>query len=289
MMTMSKTLITSREAKGLEIANFFDVVLNEAGLDQERGQRLIENGGEFQEGLKDLIKRFSVTNQFANEEVASGYGYLSGYKPKSVARQVKILNGLFPNLGSANKRLFGKPLPENAEGLFAIPRWECFSTTYNEAVVRVLDQIKLICGGKFYNYRENQLGPKFLRQHAKTVKAFSMLGEQQTGYEILVVACQFGLRHRGRSVRRAREVMNSLEFGLGAFANGCMILTHPERLQYYDDLWIDCAGDEFSDGGVGSFGHAPCFRFYGGKVLFDSRPLGAAFGNCGSSSGLLSQ
>jgi len=49
-------------------------------------------------------------------------------------------------------------------------------------------------------------------------------------HDILVVPAQFGLRHRGRSVRRVREVMNANEFGLGVFAIGIMLLTHPERL-----------------------------------------------------------
>jgi hypothetical protein len=32
--------------------------------------------------------------------------------------------------------------------------------------------------------------------------------------------------------------MNANECGLGAFAIGIMLLTHPERLKHYDDLWI---------------------------------------------------
>jgi hypothetical protein len=111
----------------------------------------------------------------------------------------------------------------------------------------------------------------------------------QKDHDILVVAAQFGLRHRGRSVRRAREVMNASEFCLGAFAIGIMLLTHPERLKHYDDLWIDCAGDEFSYGGDGQFGNAPCFSFDDVWVEFDTNFVVGANGSYGSASASVSQ
>jgi hypothetical protein len=104
------------------------------------------------------------------------------------------------------------------------------------------------------------------------------------------VPAQFGLRHRGRSVRRAREVFNASEFGLDTFAVGIMLLTHPERLQHYDDLWIDCAGDEYDDpGDDGRFSLAPYFCFSCGKVELLARRFDVAGGYCGSASGFVSQ
>ena len=85
------------------------------------------------------------------------------------------------------------------------------------------------------------------------------------------------------------RVMNSLQFGLGAFAVGCMLLTHPERLQHYDDLWVDCAGDEFSPDADGAFGMAPYFYSSGGALKFDTYFVGHAHGHCGSASGFVSQ
>jgi hypothetical protein len=143
--------------------------------------------------------------------------------------------------------------------------------------------------GNFYNCRDGQLGPQYLRQSAKSAKAFQKLGTEQKDHDILVVAAQFGLVHRGRSVRRAREVMNASEFGLGAFAVGIMLLTHPERLQHYDDLWIDCAGDEFSYDGDGRFGSAPCFGFDGDEVRFDAYDVRDTRGLYGSASASVSQ
>ena len=219
----------------------------------------------------------------------SSFGYLSGYKPKGITEQTNILRQLFPGVGFADEKIAEQPLPPNTEGWFAIPKWETMATTYGEAVQKVLDMIKETRGGKFYNYRDGKLGPQYLRQSAKSVKAFQKLGTEQKDHDILVVAAQFGLRHRGRSVRRAREVMNASEFGLGAFAIGIMLLTHPERLKHYDDLWIDCAGDEFSYDGDGRFDSAPFFRFYDGGVGFGADGVGGADGCYGSASASVSQ
>src|SRR5262249_26747840 len=106
---------------------------------------------------------------------------------------------------------------------------------------------------------------------------------------ILVVPCQFGLRHRGRSIRRAREAMTPSEFALGAFAAGMMLLTHPERLQHDDDLSIDCPGDKFSGEGSGEFEFAPYFSFRRERVGFDAHWCGIAQDVYGSASAFLPQ
>ncbi len=142
---------------------------------------------------------------------------------------------------------------------------------------------------KFYNYRDGQLGASFLRQHAKTAKMFQKLGDEQKDHDILVVPAQFGLRHKGRSVRRAREVFAANEFGLGAFAIGIMVLTHPERLVQWEQLHVDCTGDEFSPNADGDFSHAPLFRFGDGEVGFDAGWYDLAFGGYGSASAFVSQ
>jgi hypothetical protein len=267
-------------------------VLAELGLDNPGAQRVIEHGDEFAETIRlaalTSLKDLSVSDKFKNEEVTSSYGYLSGYKPKGITEQTNILRQLFPGIGFADEKIAEGELPKNTEGWFAIPKWQTVAPTYGEAVQKVLDMIKKTRNGKFYNYREGQLGQ--LRQSAKTASVFQKLGEEQKDHDILVVPAQFGLRHRGRSVRRAREVFASNEFGLGAFAIGIMILTHPERLMNYDDLWIDCAGDEFDDPDSDvRFDHAPCFRFHGGKVGFGASTVGRAGEDYGSASGVVPQ
>lgn len=270
-------------------------VLEELGLDSVGAQRVIEHGDEFARAMREAaitsLKDLSVTDRYKNEEVKSNYGYLSGYeKPKTITEQCNILRQIFPGVGYADESLAEGELPKHAEGWFAIPKWQTIAPTYAEAVQKVLDAIKEARNGKFYNYREGQIVSERLRQSAKTEAVFQKLAESQKDHNILVVPAQFGIRHRGRSVRRAREVMNANECGLGAFAIGIMILTHPERLQHLDDLWIDCAGDEFDhpDSDV-RFGRAPCFGFGGDKVRFGAYFVDGADGCCGSASGFAPQ
>ena len=270
-----------------------DLALGKTEAEQDGWQRVLEHGDELRDAIAEVVvaktKELSISNQFADEEAESNLGYLSGYKPKSIAEQLIVLRQLFPDISSVGEKLTGQSLPSNAEGYFVIPRREKIASTYGEAVQKVLDIIKQTRSGKFYNYRENCLGPQYLHQSAKTAKALQTLGDQQKDYDILVVPAQFGLRHRGRSVRRAREVMSVSEFGLNAFSIGIILLTHPERLQHYDDLWIDCAGDEYSDDGGGRFEGAPYFGFSDGGVKFGACSVGDADGLCGSASAFLPQ
>lgn len=282
---MSQTLITSRDPKGLHAVGLFEAVYNKSKLDDARAQRLNERGGELQDGIAKLIAELTMSNQFADEEIESSYAYPKGYKVKGITEQTNILRQLFPGIGFADEKIAQQPLPVNAEGWFAIPKWQTLAPTYGEAVKKVLAMIA--SKRKFYNYRDGQLGAEYLRQHAKTAKMFQKLGDEQKDYDILVVPAQFGLRHRGRSVRRAREVFQANEFGLGAFAVGIMLLTHPEREVQWEQLHIDCAGDEFAPGAGGVFSLAPIFRFRDGEVKFNAYWFDGAHGYFGSASAFL--
>lgn len=257
------------------------------GLDKDRLQKLIENGDEFRSLIITGIRKLSVSSQFVDEEVESSSAYPKSYKVKGITEQTNILRQLFPGIGNALEKIAEQPLPPSAEGWFAIPKWQTLAPTYNEAVEKVLAMIAMIRNGRLYNYCEGNLGPQRLRQHARTVVMWKKLGDQQE-QDILVVPAQFGLRHRGRSVRRAREMFNGSEFGLGSFAVGIMLLTHPERLQHYDDLWIDCAGDEYdAPCAEDVFSYAPYFKFDIGKVGFNIDWYSRAYEVYGSASGFL--
>jgi len=127
-----------------------------------------------------------------------------------------------------------------------------------------------------------------LRVHARTAHALDLIAETQKG-DILIVAAQLGMRHRGKSVRRAREVFVANEFGLGSLAVGSIVLTHPERLVRWKELDMDCSGDEFSPEADGGFFVSPYFDFDGGEVRFDTDFVGSPGGDFGSVSGFLSQ
>ena len=276
--------ITSNQRK--QIVRLVEDGIDAMNLQKDGAQRLIENGGEFQSELKKLVESFPITNQYADEEVESNYGYPSGYKPKGITEQTNLLRTLFPGIGYADEKLAEGTLPENAEGWFAIPRWEKVAPTYGQAVQKVFDLIKQTRNGEFCNYREGELGSSQLRQSQKSTAIFQKLGDEQKEHNILVVPAQFGIRHRGRSVRRARALMNTNECGLGAFAIGVMLLTHRQR-PHYSNLWIDCGGDEFAPIAGGDFWGSPYFRFYGVEVVFGTRDLVSASDYYGSASACL--
>ena len=225
-----------------------------------------------------------VTSGLRDEEVESSYGGLYGYKPKSILDQANCLHDLFPRLGPADLNLADNPIPEGAEGWFLIPRWAKIAPTYGQAVEKVLAMISQIGNGKFHNYHDGALGPDHLRQHDRTASMLQKVSDQQKQNDIIVLAGQFGHRHRGRSVRRVRKIYDVSEFGLGAFSVGVMLLTHPDRLMNFDDLWIDCAGDEYSPGNSSQFEYAPFF-FYDDKVKFFTCWFGNALDKSGSASG----
>lgn len=264
-----------------------DRVIAEGLLDKDGIQKLIENGDRFQADIMASIRKHSRLGQFINEEAESNYGYLSGYsKPKGIAEQVDILHQLFPSIGNADEKIAEQPLPSNAEGWFAIPRWQLVGKTYEKAFQKALDLIREQRG--LENYREGQLGEKYLQQKERTMEMFQKIGEAQKGGDILVVAAQFGLRHKGRSARRACEVFTTNEFGLGAFEIACMILTHQDRLANFNDLWIDCAGNKYAPSDDSNFSDVPFFIHTSyGKILFTTHFLGIKGTSCGSASGFL--
>jgi len=297
---MSQTLITSRDPKGLHAVGLFEAVYNKSKLDEARAQRLNEHGGELQDGIAKLIAELSVSNQYANEEVCSSYTYPKEYKgPKPINDQIKALAKIF-DLNPSHALEFAKTLPElpnGAEGWFAIPSVDALAAKHFPEVTDPIQKYcqavhlvhtKIADSRSFYNYREGQITPAQLRVHARTAHALDLIAETQKG-DILIVAAQLGMRHRGKSVRRAREVFVANEFGLGSLAVGSIVLTHPERLVRWEELDMDCSGDEFSPVADGDFSCAPFFYFYDGKVEFGARWCDRADGHYGSASAFLSQ
>lgn len=242
------------------------------------------------------------TEMFKTEEAWSAYGYLSSYRnPKDLLVQCDRLTELFSGLGFPSlcplrviERRKIVP-PPNAEGFFAIPNWvkrpDIFGHSYYKALQKVLDTIKATRSSGLNNYLEGYIDPEHLRQMTRTEEFFHELIEAQGNPDILIVAAQFGIRHRGRSVRRAREVMEKTpgEFALGAFAVGCMLLTHPERLMNENDLFIDCC-DECDSHDISHvpFWRSPFFA-YDFQLEFSTSVINDAHEHYGAASGFIPQ
>ena len=274
---MSQTLITSRDPKGLHATGLFEAVYNKSKLDDARAQRLNERGGELQDGIANLIAELSMSDKYVNEEVRSSYTYPGEYQgPKPINDQIKAVAKIF-GLDPSQALEFAKTLPElpnGAEGWFAIPSVDALAAKH---FPEVTDQAEKYCQAvqlvhakiadsrSFYNYRKGQITPAQLRVHARTAHALNLIAETQKG-DILIIAAQLGMRHRGKSVRRARE-----------------------RLVRWEELDMDCSGDEFAPGASGGFSVAPYFYFSDDEVRFGALLAGRASDRCGSASGFSPQ
>jgi hypothetical protein len=232
-------------------------------LDRHSAKSVLEMGkklkAEVAESVVSIIHRHTASDKFKDEEVGSNRTYPPTYTVRPVEAQVTELRKFFPSLGSCMEKLARKPLLEGAEAWFAIPRWETLAPTYNEAVEMVLGV--LATKRKFQNRIIGRLGPTYLRQGERSKLAKKILADQQQGNDILVVAAQAGMLHRGCSARRARVRMAGNEFSLGVFDMACLLLTHPERLSTDETLMIDCGGDEYSVRGDYTFDRVPLFDF----------------------------
>jgi len=299
--TLAPSKVTARDPKGLKFMSVVEAAYNKAGLtDGADGEAQRVNDTP---GLSDVVASFIAdnrrANKYKNEEVQVAYSYPKEYKgPKPIADQVKAIAKIF-GLDSAEALEYAKhlpALPEGAEGWFAIPSVDGLAQKRFPEVIdpaekycRALQIVhqKIAESRSFTNWRDGQIDTAHLRVSTRALEAMSKIAEQQKG-DILVIAAQLGKRHKGRSVRRAREVFVASEYGLTSVAIGSIVLVHPERLVRWEELDMDCAGDEFSDGGDGCFGHAPCFHFYD-WAKFVTNDVSRAYGLYGSSSGFVSQ
>ncbi len=231
-------------------------------LDRQSAQNVLDNRklqSEVAKSIVDIIQRHTVSDRFKDEEAGSNRAYPSNYRVRPVEAQVTELRNLFPALGACQEKLARRPLPEGAEAWFAIPRWQALASSYNRAVEILLEAFAN--RRRFSNRLLGRLGEIFLRRSERSILAEEILADQQQGSDILVVAAQAGLFHRGSSARRTRVAMAGNEFGMGVFAVGAILLTHPERLSSTETLMIDCCGDEYSLHGDRIFDRVPLFDY----------------------------
>ena len=232
-------------------------------LDKQSAQAVLEVERELKSEITktvaEIIHSYTVSSKFEDEEVGSDRGYPPNYKVRPVEAQVTELRKVFASLGVCQEKLGRLPLPEGAEAWFAIPRWQAVAPTYNEAVERILEV--LAQKRRLSNRIARRLGEKYLRQTERSRLAETILAEQQEGTDILVVAAQAGMLHRGCSARRTRASLAGNEFCLGVLAVASILLTHSERLSTGDSLMIDCGGDEYSPRADYTFDRVPLFDF----------------------------
>jgi hypothetical protein len=232
-------------------------------LDRQSAQAVFDNAGtlkwEITEAVIEIVQKHTVSHKFENEEVGSDRGYPSTYCVRPVEAQVTELRKVFPALGACQEKLGRLPFPEGPEAWFAIPRWQAVAPNYNEAVEKILEV--LAKKRRLSNRVVGRLGKENLRQTERSRLAETILADQQQGSDILVVAAQAGMLHRGCSARRTRASLAGNEFCLGVFAVASILITHTERLSTGDSLMIDCGGDQYSARADYTFDRVPLFDF----------------------------
>jgi len=265
-----------------------DFALAKSGVGKSGSQRIIEvNGAKFtsriNEFVLDLVLELSVSDNFKDEEVPSSWDYPKGFRPKSIESQVGILHQFFPGVGVAGVEFAKNPL-HNGQSYFAIPKWKTIGDTYDQALTSVLNAISK--QRSFYNYCEGAIGADRLILSKRTVQFWDEIAREQNNYDVMVIPAQFGRFHRGRSIRRAVEVMLDEEFGLDPLSVAIMILTHPERFGKYDDLCVDCSGCEYDfPESTTSWSSSLSFSFGDDKLVLSSRPIIRAREDYGTVSG----
>lgn len=197
------------------------------------------------------------------------------YKIKSHKEQIKILNEIFKADFSVPD--MPKAINHSGEGVFAIPHYRLIGPTYNDALMKVFKALS--DSRPCYDYQSGNWGPTYL--HQLPVKETFWNSQKE---EIILISAQFGAIHAGKSVKRVCTELKDNELPLGIYEVAIMLLTHPERLQDYNDLWIDCHGDEYSPDAGGAFSEAPVLYFDVGWVRFDAFDLSFAYGFFGSAS-----
>jgi len=232
-------------------------------LDRQSAQAVLELEDDLKSDIAkaviEIVENHKVSHKFEDEMAGSDRSYPPTYKLRPLEAQVTELRKVFPSLGSCQEKLGRLPLPEGPEAWFAIPRWQAVAPTYNEAVETVIEI--LAAKRRFANRIAGRLGKEYLRQTERSRLAESLLADQQQGNDILVVAAQAGMLHRGSSARRTRSTLAGNEYCLGVFAVASILLTHPERLSDGDSLMIDCGGDEYSPRADYTFDRVPLFDF----------------------------
>ncbi|MDE2071250.1 MAG: hypothetical protein KGI70_00750 [Patescibacteria group bacterium] len=272
---MFKTSITSADPQGQQAVKVFEAVYNSLKLDETRAQNINESYE-----LKTALQK-ALTD--ATGVYWSEHGYPKQYRgPRPLDEQIDALLKHFPALRVDETLLFMRnSLPKisppfGAEGWFAIPRWEKVASEYGVAFNKLFSE--LVIKHKWKSHIDDRVGTKGRpvtpgKPNENMLGRFKRTIKGQTG-DVVIVPAQFGWRHRGRSLVQAHRAMRRNEFGLGAFAVGCMLLTHHNRLipdkslQHLNTLI--CPGDFYRSGhDDGRVEDSPQFsRWHDGGISF---------------------
>lgn len=248
-ITQSETAVHMTDGQRKMITRFacdaIEGTVARLDMTRQNAQFIIEHGDAFvskvRKAVTNALNELSSGEVYTDEEIPSSFTYSGTYRPRQLAEQCTELEYFFPHATLCKLHEMALKLPNHAEAWFAIPQWQSVASTYTEAVDLVLNLLKERYHG-FVNHRAST-APLPLREGPMKLRG---LDHVIRAGDVLLFPAQFGMRHRGRSARRALKLMLPSEFPLGVYEVGIMLLLHPQRLVSGSDLWIDCAGDIYS-------------------------------------------
>ena len=271
--------ITAAQIK--QILGFVSDVLKAIGFGFSQVQAFISDSvrvAKFKEGLTALLKETIAMNPFGKERVKQAWFYPKGWKSATIEEQKARLATLFKRIDlSQVEALVAKMIVQKlADGIAILPKlsflgelWN-IADPYGKGYGLICEKLfELIAGSRaFHNYQAGQMNDKYIRI-MEDVRVTLQKLEADTPGDVLVLAFNFGDLYAGFSPRSARwEALNNNQLPLITAQVACLLLTMPDRLTAYEQLFIDCSGDEWDWLADGSWTHSVCFHFVDGRLLF---------------------
>lgn len=279
----------------------FERTARKAAPTKGAAQNLLGRWGEAEKAILPILEQLAITNPFATEKVNPNrdWKYDTGTMPNldtQVARIMGSLTGVGP-VGVGSAPGWVGEITDKADGLMAIPSILDLGTMFEvedplgrgycqllEKVLACLDKDRR---GKFYNYRNGQLGPNYIRLHEEVRRRREEL-ENAIPYDkgkirFLILPVSMGRHYQGYSPRNARA--DALELGnlpLDPVTAAFLLIAWQERLSKNSQTFIDCPGCEYNWDADGEWSYVCCFRFGDSRLGFFAVDAGGAYGICGA-------
>lgn len=247
----------------------------------------------FKERVAQAFRELALLNQYASERVGQTAFYPKGWTMPSLAVQAECLVSFFPGINLQGSNVSEKrTVPKGADGLVLLPTLRFLGKFFNiadpygagyGAIIEQLCELLLKQrNGAFLNHRKGELTEAYVRLYADVRERLEKLESEAPG-DVLVLPVSLGKLYAGWSARAARwEALDQDQLPLGAAHVACLLLVMPERLTAYEQLWLDCPGDEYDWGAGGRWSCSLGFNFYDDQLRLGAGVACFAFGRCGS-------
>lgn len=286
---LDKQLITPATLSETKLGQLLDLTRHAArksGINDDGLQRIIEQGGVFQERLMPILREMALPwiNPYTDELTKLGYGYPNGWTPDPLDVQRDRLLAAFPGIKLPNPIKGDLPAGFDALGYHIFPErlgllhditdgnGANYGRVIEEIVFPKLEGVYKANSHGFQNYGTGELGPNYIRLELRGRVALEAI-QSTTDMDAYIAPVSYGKRwaRNTLSPRNARETaLLAKELAQGVVQIGCHLIGQPGRLVAYEDLSLDCSGDEYNWDADGEWSHCPYFDFSGGALEFSA-------------------